>query len=71
MPRAAVARMNDPVSISGMAASAPAWRIERAVPLKPGNRPSFTSGKPRRVSSSRVAMRQWQASANSSPPPSQ
>ena len=71
MPRAARARIIEPVSISGMAASAPAWRIERAVPLKPGKMPSFTSGKPRRVASSRVAMRQWQASASSSPPPRQ
>ena len=54
-----------------MAASAPACRMERAVPLKPGKMPSLTSGKPRRVPSSRVAMRQWQASASSSPPPRQ
>ena len=46
MPRAALARIIEPVSISGMAASAPAWRIERAVPLKPGKMPSRTSGKP-------------------------
>ena len=71
MPRAAVARIIEPVSMSGMAESAPACRIERAVPLKPGNIPSFTSGKPMRVASSRVAMRQWQASASSRPPPRQ
>ena len=71
MPRAAEARIIEPVSISGMAESVPAWRIERAVPLKPGKMPSRTSGKPSLVESSRVAMRQWQASASSSPPPKQ
>ncbi len=57
MPRAAVARIMPPVSMLVMAAMAPPERIERAVPLKPGKMPSFTSGKPTRVSSSRVAMR--------------
>ena len=71
MPRAAPARIIEPVSIICMADSAPACRMERAVPLKPGKMPSFTSGKPMRVPSSRVAMRQWQASASSSPPPRQ
>ena len=42
----------------GMAEMAPTCLIERAVPLKPGKIPSLTSGKPSRVASSRVAIRQ-------------
>ncbi len=57
MPRAAEADSILPVSIACMAAGAPARRIERAVPLKPGKMPSFTSGKPSLVPLSRVAMR--------------
>ena len=38
-----------PVSIGCMAAIGPACLIERAVPLKPGKIPSFTSGNPMRV----------------------
>ena len=49
MLRAAPARTIEPVSIICMADSAPTWRIERAVPLKPGKIPSLTSGKPSRV----------------------
>jgi hypothetical protein len=61
----------EPVSMACMAERAPAWRIDRTVPLKPGKMPSRTSGKPTRVASSRVAIRQWQASASSRPPPRQ
>ncbi len=57
MARAADALYILPVSIAVMAAGAPACRIERAVPLKPGKMPSLTSGKPSLVEGSRVAMR--------------
>ncbi len=57
MPRAADADSILPLSMMLIAAGAPAWRIERAVPLKPGKMPSFTSGNPSLVPGSRVAIR--------------
>ena len=44
-------------------------RVKRAVPPRPGCSPSITSGKPNRAPS--IAMRDWQASATSRPPPRQ
>ncbi len=43
--------------------------MKRTVPPRPGCRPSITSGKPNRALS--IAMRDWQASATSRPPPRQ
>ena len=43
--------------------------VKRTVPPRPGCRPSITSGKPNRASS--IAIRIWQASATSRPPPRQ
>ncbi len=58
-----------PVSISGIACIGLTRCVKRAVPPKPGCRPSITSGKPKRAPS--MAMRIWQASATSRPPPRQ
>ena len=58
-----------PVSISGIACIGLTSCVKRAVPPRPGCRPSITSGKPNRASS--IAIRIWQASATSSPPPRQ
>ena len=44
-------------SMLSIAAIAPASLIMRTVPWRPGMMPSFTSGRPMRVASSRVAMR--------------
>ena len=57
MAFAAVGRSMRPVSIAVMASIGPASWIDRTVPLRPGKMPSFTSGKPSRVPSSRSAMR--------------
>ncbi len=50
------------------AGAAPIRRGSRCVPPAPGSSPSFTSGKPSRAAG--AAMRAWQPSASSSPPPS-
>ena len=51
--------------------ASPTSRGSRWVPPAPGMTPSWTSGRPSRVSWSSLATRQWQASAHSSPPPRQ
>ena len=58
-----------PVSISGIACIGLTSCVKRTVPPRPGCRPSITSGKPNRASS--IAIRIWQASATSRPPPRQ
>ncbi len=57
IPLAVEAERKEPESMMLMADMGPAWRMERAVPLKPGKMPSLTSGKPTLVAGSRVAMR--------------
>ena len=56
-----------PVSMKLMACSGSISRVNRAVPPRPGCRPSWISGKPNLAPS--MAMRTLQASATSSPPP--
>ena len=58
-----------PVSISVIACIGLTSCVKRTVPPRPGCRPSITSGKPNRASS--IAIRIWQASATSRPPPRQ
>ena len=58
-----------PVSINGIACIGLTSCVNRTVPPRPGCRPSITSGKPNRASS--IAIRIWQASATSRPPPRQ
>ena len=48
----------------------PISRGSRCVPPPPGIRPSVTSGKPKRADGTSAAIRRWQASASSKPPPS-
>ena len=55
-------------AISSTAAATPVSRGRRCVPPAPGTMPSFTSGRPSFASA--TAMRWWQPSAISSPPPS-
>ena len=63
------ASMVRPVSINVIACIGLISCVKRAVPPRPGCRPSITSGKPKRAPS--IAMRDWQASATSRPPPRQ
>ncbi len=57
-----------PVAAISAAATTPASRGRRCVPPAPGTMPSFTSGRPSFAAC--AAMRWWQPSAISSPPPS-
>src|SRR5258708_3975775 len=65
---ASLAPIGSPPTIILTASSGPTARGRRCVPPAPGNRPSFTSGRPSLASL--VATRKWQASATSRPPPS-
>ena len=60
-----------PARIRSSAACAPISRGSRWVPPAPGSRPSCVSGRPSAVFGLSVAIRYWQASAHSSPPPRQ
>ena len=51
------------------ASAGASMRAMRVVPPAPGNRPTLISGSPRRVCGFCDAMRWWQASASSKPPP--
>ncbi len=57
-----------PLAIKSTAAAMPVRRGRRCVPPAPGTMPSFTSGSPSFAVAD--AMRKWQASAISQPPPS-
>ena len=65
---ASAAPTGSPVTIICNAFSGPIRRGRRCVPPAPGSRPSFTSGRPTRAVA--AAIRKWQASASSKPPPS-
>jgi hypothetical protein len=68
MPRAAVARMKRARQHQRHGGERPCLPDGSHRAVEAGNSPSFTSGKPMRVASSRVAMRQWHARASSRPP---
>ena len=65
---ASSARIGSPVTMIFSAASPPISRGRRCVPPAPGTKPRLTSGSPTWAPA--IATRAWQASANSSPPPS-
>ena len=65
---ASSAETGAPETIIFSAFAGPTRRGRRTVPPAPGSRPSFTSGSPSFAPLS--AMRKWQPSASSSPPPS-
>ena len=63
------ASMFSPPVTSSIAFDRPMIRGARTVPPQPGNRPSFTSGKPYAVLSLSVNMRRSHQIASSAPPP--
>ena len=58
-----------PSASIGSAPCRPSMRTMRTTPPAPGSSPSCTSGRPSLVRGSFTAMRAWQASASSNPPP--
>ena len=70
MPCALAGAMSLPSAQICSACCMPTSRGSRTVPPPPGSRPSFTSGWPSLSLGLSMAMRAWQASASSSPPPS-
>ncbi len=69
MARALATGMSAPSPQICMACCSPTRRSSRCVPPPPGSRPSLTSGWPSLSPGSSRAMRAWQASAISKPPP--
>ncbi|RAO61295.1 hypothetical protein PSN01_01728 [Micromonospora saelicesensis] len=68
---ASVGRIRRPVSSTVVSAPArPSIRTVRVTPPAPGSRPRVTSGSPSRLPGASSAIRWWQASAISRPPPS-